>query len=94
MPLDGAVKAILLEPETGVPPPNPLVRENGTLRPASWDEALDVAAAGLARARETDPTRSFGMFSCSKASNEANFLAQKFVRSVIGSDNIDSCNRT
>ena len=71
----------------------PLVRENGSLRPAGWDEALDVAA-GLARARETDATRSFGMFSCSKASNEVNFLAQKFARSVMGSSNIDSCNRT
>jgi formate dehydrogenase (hydrogenase) len=72
----------------------PLVRENGTLRPASWDEALDVATAGLDRARQADTTRSFGMFSCSKASNEANFLAQKFVRSVMGSNNVDSCNRT
>jgi predicted molibdopterin-dependent oxidoreductase YjgC len=72
----------------------PMVRENGTLRPASWDEALDAAAAGLARAREQDATRSFGMFSCSKASNEVNFLAQKFVRSAMGSNNIDSCNRT
>ena len=72
----------------------PLVRENGTLRPASWDEALDYAAEGLARARSQDATRSFGMFSCSKASNEVNFLAQKFTRSVMGSSNIDSCNRT
>jgi formate dehydrogenase major subunit len=72
----------------------PLVRENGRLRPAGWDEALDMAASGLARAREQDATRSFGMFSCSKASNEVNFLAQKFVRSVMGSNNIDSCNRT
>jgi formate dehydrogenase major subunit len=72
----------------------PLVRENGVLRPASWDEALGAAAAGLDRARVEDPTRSFGMFSCSKASNEVNFLAQKLVRSVMGSNNIDSCNRT
>ena len=72
----------------------PMVRENGTLRQASWDEALDCAAAGLARARTQGGTRSFGMFSCSKASNEVNFLAQKFVRSVMGSNNIDSCNRT
>jgi len=72
----------------------PLVRENGTLRPASWDEALEMAAAGLDRARQTDTTRSFAMFSCSKASNEVNFLAQKFVRSVMGSNTIDSCNRT
>jgi predicted molibdopterin-dependent oxidoreductase YjgC len=72
----------------------PLVRDNGALRPASWDEAFDVAATGLARACSQDATRSFGMFSCSKASNEANFMAQKFVRSVMGSNNIDSCNRT
>lgn len=72
----------------------PLVRENGSLRPASWDEALGVAAAGLDRARSQDATRSFGMFSCSKASNEVNFLAQKLVRSVMESNNIDSCNRT
>ncbi len=70
------------------------MRENGVLRPASWDEALDVAAAGLDRARMHDATRSFGMFSCSKASNEVNYVAQKFVRSVMGSNNIDSCNRT
>jgi formate dehydrogenase major subunit len=72
----------------------PLIRENGVLRPASWEEALGFAAAGLDRARAQDGTRSFGMFSCSKASNEVNFLAQKFVRSVMGSNNIDSCNRT
>ncbi len=68
----------------------PLVRRNGELVPASWDEALDVAAAGLAAHRGT----SYGMFSCSKATNEMNFLAQKFSRVVMGSNNIDSCNRT
>jgi formate dehydrogenase (hydrogenase) len=72
----------------------PLVRENGRLRPASWDEALDRAAAGFAAARERDATKSFGMFSCSKATNEMNYAAQKFTRAVMGSNNIDSCNRT
>jgi formate dehydrogenase major subunit len=72
----------------------PLVRDNGRLRPASWDEALDRAAAGFGVARERDATRSFGMFSCSKATNEMNYAAQKFTRSVMGSNNIDSCNRT
>jgi predicted molibdopterin-dependent oxidoreductase YjgC len=72
----------------------PYVRENGALRPASWNEALDVATAGFARARETDTSTSFGIFSCSKASNEMNFLAQKFARQVMGTNNIDSCNRT
>ena len=72
----------------------PLVRENGVLRPASWDEALDRAAAGFAAARQRGGTTSFGMFSCSKATNEMNYLAQKFTRAVMGSNNIDSCNRT
>ena len=73
---------------------SPLVRRGGELSPASWDEALDRAAAALAAARDADATRSFGMFSCPKATNEVNFLAQKFVRTVLGSNNIDSCNRT
>ena len=72
----------------------PLVRENGELRPATWAEALDRAAAGFARARENDPLRSFGVFSCSKASNEMNYAAQRFTRGVMLSNNIDSCNRT
>jgi formate dehydrogenase major subunit len=72
----------------------PLVRENGELRPATWEEALDRAAAGFARARENDATRTFGVFSCSKASNEMNYAAQKFTRGVMRSNNIDSCNRT
>ena len=72
----------------------PLVRENGELRPATWEEALDRAAAGFARARENDPLRSFGVFSCSKASNEMNYAAQRFTRGVMLSNNIDSCNRT
>jgi predicted molibdopterin-dependent oxidoreductase YjgC len=72
----------------------PLVRENGELRPATWEEALDRAAAGFATARENDATRTFGVFSCSKASNEMNYAAQKFTRGVMKSNNIDSCNRT
>jgi predicted molibdopterin-dependent oxidoreductase YjgC len=72
----------------------PLIREDGRLRPASWDEALDRAAAGFAAARERGGTTSFGMFSCSKATNEMNYMAQKFARVVMGSNNIDSCNRT
>jgi formate dehydrogenase (hydrogenase) len=72
----------------------PLVRENGTLRETSWEHALDHAAAGLARARGADASTSFGVFSCSKATNEMNFMAQKFARQVMRSNNIDSCNRT
>jgi formate dehydrogenase major subunit len=71
----------------------PLIRRHGALAPADWDEALDAAAAGFRRAANQGG-RSFGMFSCSKATNEMNFLAQKFARQVVGSHNVDSCNRT
>jgi formate dehydrogenase major subunit len=72
----------------------PMVREKGALREATWDEALDLAAGGLSRIVDAQGPWSFGMFSCSKATNEVNYLAQKFTRGVIGSNNIDSCNRT
>ena len=72
----------------------PLVRDGGVLRPASWDEALDRAAEGFRSAVEKHGPRSFGLFSCSKTTNELNFLSQKFARAVIGSNNVDSCNRT
>ena len=72
----------------------PLVREGGVLRPATWDEALTRAASGLAAARDAHGGDSVGMFSCSKSTNEMNFIAQKFMRQAIGTNNIDSCNRT
>ena len=73
---------------------HPLVRERGELRRASWDEAMTCAAEGFSKAKQAHGPKSFGLFSCSKATNEMNFLAQKFARQVIGSNNIDSCNRT
>ncbi len=72
----------------------PLVRDNGVLREASWEEALDLAARGLRAATERNGGNGVGLFSCSKATNEVNFVAQKFMRQVLGSNNIDSCNRT
>ena len=72
----------------------PLVREQGVLRPATWDEALDRAASGFRSAVEKKGPQAFGLFSCSKTTNEMNYLAQKFARTVVGSNNIDSCNRT
>ena len=72
----------------------PMVREDGRLRPASWDEALDRAAAGFRRVRDTHGPNALGIFSCSKSTNEVNFLAQKLARAAFGTNNIDSCNRT
>jgi formate dehydrogenase (hydrogenase) len=72
----------------------PMVRDGGGLRTATWDEALDRAADGLRRASERNGGQGVGLFSCSKATNEMNFIAQKFMRQVLRSNNIDSCNRT
>ena len=69
-------------------------RTTGTLRPATWDEALTRTADGLRAAGAAHGPTTFGLFSCSKATNEVNFAAQKFSRTVLGSNNIDSCNRT
>jgi formate dehydrogenase (hydrogenase) len=72
----------------------PLVRRNGVLQPASWDEALGLVAGRMGAIKTHYGGDAFGLFSCSKATNEVNFLAQKFMRVVLGSNNIDSCNRT
>ncbi|WP_416530271.1 molybdopterin oxidoreductase family protein [Streptomyces coelicoflavus] len=70
---------------------HPLVRDSRDepFRRATWDEALDRTARGLAAARGA-----FGMFSCARATNEMNYVAQKFARVVMGTHNVDSCNRT
>jgi predicted molibdopterin-dependent oxidoreductase YjgC len=75
----------------------PLAREGDSrsaLRPVTWDQALDRAAARLRQVVSQHGPQAFGLFSCSKSTNEMNFIAQKFARTVIGSNNIDSCNRT
>lgn len=73
---------------------HPLVRDGGRLREASWDEALNRAVEGFSRVRDCYGPDAFGCFSCSKSSNELNYLAQKFMRTALGTNNIDSCNRT
>jgi predicted molibdopterin-dependent oxidoreductase YjgC len=72
----------------------PLVRKNGVLSPAGWDEALDAAASGFRAVRDRHGAKTVGLFSCSKATNEVNYLAEKFARVALGTNNIDSCNRT
>lgn len=72
----------------------PLIRDHGVLRPASWDEALDRAAEGFRRNLEARGADALGIFSCSKSTNEVNFVAQKLARVAFRTNNIDSCNRT
>ena len=73
---------------------HPLVRDAGVLRRATWDEALDRAAEGIRASVAEQGPSAFGIFSCSKATNEMNYMAQRFIRQAVGSNNIDSCNRT
>ena len=55
---------------------------------------MDFAAAGIKRVVDQHGPGAFGIFSCSKSTNEMNYAAQKLARAVIGTNNIDSCNRT
>jgi formate dehydrogenase major subunit len=64
------------------------------LHPVTWDDVLDRVADRLKAIRDEHGGSAVGAFSCSKATNEMNFVAQKFMRVVMGSNNIDSCNRT
>jgi predicted molibdopterin-dependent oxidoreductase YjgC len=73
---------------------HPLVRDGGELRRASWGEALDRAADGLRGALARKGPDGVGIFSCSRATNEVNYVAQKLARTAFGTHNIDSCNRT
>ena len=72
----------------------PLVRVDGELRPTTWDDALTRVADGFTMIKAERGAAAFGMFSCSKSTNEMNYAAQKFSRVALGSNNIDSCNRT
>jgi hypothetical protein len=77
----------------------PLVRDGdrrsgAPLRPATWDEALQRTADGLRKAGEAHGPRTYGIFSCSRSTNEVNYAAGKLARVVLGTNNIDSCNRT
>ena len=71
----------------------PLIRENGELRPASWDEALDFAAGKIKEIKDKYGSDAMAMFSSARATNEENYLAQKLMRAVIGTNNVDHCAR-
>ena len=62
-------------------------------RPATWDEALDRAAAGLVRVRDRDGGGALAGFGSAKGSNEEAYLVQKLVRTGFGSNNVDHCTR-
>ncbi|TLM80405.1 MAG: 2Fe-2S iron-sulfur cluster binding domain-containing protein [Actinobacteria bacterium] len=71
----------------------PLVRRDGELKPATWDEALAEVAAGLAHARDGHGADAVAGLASAKCTNEENYLFQKLMRAVIGTHNVDHCAR-
>jgi predicted molibdopterin-dependent oxidoreductase YjgC len=73
---------------------NPLVRKNGVLEPVSWETALDLAAKRLFKIRERFGPDSISGMASARDTNENNYAIMKFMRAVIGTNNIDHCART
>ncbi len=72
---------------------SPLIRRNGKLEKASWDEALDYIAEKLNGIKEKHGPDSIGGLSSARITNEENYLFQKFMRAAIGTNNVDHCAR-
>lgn len=72
---------------------HPMVRSHGEWKTVSWDEALDEAVQGLKKAAERYGKKAVGVLGSSRATNEENYVAQKFARLVLGTHNVDCCAR-
>jgi formate dehydrogenase major subunit len=68
----------------------PLIRKDGQLTEATWEEALDLVASKLSEYKASDK---FAAISSAKCTNEDNYVIQKFTRAVMGTNNIDHCAR-
>jgi formate dehydrogenase major subunit len=71
----------------------PLIRKNGILEPSTWDEAYSFIAEKLTQIKQKHGPDSIAGISSARCTNEENYLMQKFIRAVIGTNNIDCCAR-
>lgn len=71
----------------------PLIRKNGELTPVSWDEAYRYIIENLEKIRKNNGPDAIAGISSSRCTNEENYLMQKFMRAVVGTNNIDGCAR-
>ncbi|WP_291272100.1 formate dehydrogenase subunit alpha [Geothrix sp.] len=71
----------------------PMIRRNGAWETATWEEALTAAAAELQQALNAGGPGTVGVLASSRATNEENYLAQKFARLALGTPNVDCCAR-
>ena len=71
----------------------PMIRKDGELVEAEWDEALDFAATRLMEIRDTHGGDALAFLTSAKCTNEDNYVFQKFCRVGFGTNNIDHCAR-
>jgi predicted molibdopterin-dependent oxidoreductase YjgC len=71
----------------------PLLRKNGELAPASWDEAMNAAATGIKNVVDKYGPDAVAVLASAKVTNEENYLIQKLTRAAIGTNNVDHCAR-
>lgn len=71
----------------------PMIRREGLWQAVSWAEAIAFVASEFKRIRLCDGPDSLGVLGSARASNEDNYLTQKFARQVLGTNNVDSCAR-
>ncbi len=71
----------------------PLIKENGALREATWDEALGLIASRFKEIKENQGPEKIGGWCSARVTNEENYLMQKFMRAVMGTNHVDHCAR-
>ncbi len=72
---------------------SPLIREDGSFRRASWNEAFDLVAEKLTGIKDEFGPDALGVLTSARITNEENYIAQKFARAVLKTNNIDHCAR-
>ena len=71
----------------------PLIRRNGVLEEATWDDAYRLIAQKITQIKEESGPDAIAGFSSARATNEDNYLFQKMLRAVIGTNYVDHCAR-
>jgi formate dehydrogenase alpha subunit len=72
---------------------SPLIKRNGTFETVTWDQATDFIAERLTKIKKQNGPNSIAGLSSAKCTNEENYIFQKFIRAVIGTNNVDHCAR-
>ncbi len=72
---------------------SPLIKKGGKFEKVDWDEAYQTVAEGLLNIKDTAGPDAIGFLASAKCTNEENYLMMKFVRGVLGTNNIDHCAR-